>query len=168
VRLLVSAGGITYTVELDEGNGTGLLRVKVDDRDYAIDATNPVPGLYSLLVRGKVYSAAIWQRRGRREVQLGQWSTSVEVIPAQSRRPSAKPAATRGGRQEITAPMSGRVVQVLVQPGQTVQEGESLVLIEAMKMETEIRAIAPGHVSDIQVAVDTAVEAGQLLVVIEP
>jgi biotin carboxyl carrier protein len=64
--------------------------------------------------------------------------------------------------------MSGRVVQVLVQPGQTVQEGESLVLIEAMKMETEIRAIAPGHVSDIQVAVDTAVEAGQLLVVIEP
>ena len=168
MRLLVNAGGVTHTVELDEGNGTGLVRVKVDDREYLIDATNPSPGLYSLLVHGKVYSAAVWQRRGRREVQIGHWSTSVEVAPAQTQRPSAKPAAALGGRQEITAPMSGRVVQVLVQPGQTVQEGESLVIIEAMKMETEIRAIAPGQVRDIQVAVDTAVEAGQVLLVIEP
>jgi biotin carboxyl carrier protein len=64
--------------------------------------------------------------------------------------------------------MSGRVVQVLVQPGQTVQAGESLVIIEAMKMETEIRAMAPGQVKDLQVSVDTAVEAGELLLVIEP
>jgi oxaloacetate decarboxylase alpha subunit len=168
VRLLVTAGGVTHTVELDEGTDTGLIRVKVDDREYLIDAANPAPGVYSLLVRGTVYRAWVWQRRGRREVQIGPWSTSVEVAPAQARRPSAKSAADLGGRQEITAPMSGRVVQVLVQPGQTVQEGESLVIIEAMKMETEIRAIAPGHVRDIRVAVDTAVEAGQLLVVVEP
>ena len=64
--------------------------------------------------------------------------------------------------------MSGRVVQVLVQPGQMVQDGESLVIIEAMKMETEIRAIAPGQVREIQVSVDTAVETGQILVVVEP
>ena len=168
MRLLVDAGGVTHTVELDEGNGTGLIRVKVDDREYLIDATNPAPGLYSLLVHGKVYSAAVWQRRNRHEVQVGNWSTSVEVVPAQLQRPSAKPAAARGGRQEITAPMSGRVIQVLVQPGQTVQEGESLVIIEAMKMETEIRAIAPGQVRDVQVSLDTAVEAGQVLLVIEP
>jgi biotin carboxyl carrier protein len=168
VRLLVIAGGVTHTVELDEGTDTGLIRVKVDDREYLIDAANPAPGLYSLLVRGTIYRAWVWQRRGRHEVQSGPWSTSVEVAPAQARRPSAKSAVALGGRQEITAPMSGRVVQVLVQPGQTVQEGESLVIIEAMKMETEIRAIAPGHVRDIRVAVDTAVEAGQLLVVVEP
>ena len=167
MRLLVNAGGVTYTVELDEGNGTGLVRVRVDDREYVIDATNPAPGLYSLLVHGKVYNAAVWQRRGRREVQIGQWSTSVEVASAQTQRPSAKPTAALSGRQEITAPMSGRVIQVLVQPGQTVQAGESLVIIEAMKMETEIRAIAPGQVRNIQAAVDTAVEAGQLLLVIE-
>lgn len=168
MRLLVNAGGITHTVELDEGNGTGLIRVKVDEREYLIDATSPSPGLYSLVVHGKVYSALVWQRRSRREVQIGHWSTSVEVAPAQTQRPSAKPAAALGGRQEIAAPMSGRVIQVLVQPGQTVQEGESLVIIEAMKMETEIRAIARGQVKDLQVSVDTAVEAGQLLLVIEP
>jgi biotin carboxyl carrier protein len=168
VRLLVNAGGVTHRVELDEGNGTGLIRVKVDEREYLIDATNPSPGVYSLVVHGKVYNALVWQRRGRREVQVGHWSASVEVVPAQGQRPSAKPAAALGGRQEITAPMSGRVVQVVVQPGQTVQDGESLMIIEAMKMETEIRAIAPGQVKDIQVSVDMAVEAGQLLLVIEP
>jgi biotin carboxyl carrier protein len=168
VRLLANVGGVTHTVELDDGNGTGLIRVKVDEREYLLDATNPSPGVYSLVVHGKVYNALVWQRRGRREVQVGHWSTSVEVVPAQGQRPSAKPAAALGGRQEITAPMSGRVVQVLVQPGQTVQDGESLVIIEAMKMETEIRAIAPGQVKDIQVSVDMAVEVGQLLLAIEP
>jgi biotin carboxyl carrier protein len=63
--------------------------------------------------------------------------------------------------------MSGRVVQVLVQPGQSVQDGERLVIIEAMKMETEIRATARGQVKDIQVSADMAVETGQLLLIIE-
>jgi biotin carboxyl carrier protein len=167
VRLLANAGGVTHTVELDEGNGTGFVRVKVDDREYLIDVANPAPGHYSLVVRGKVFSAFVWQRRGRREVQVGGRSASVEVVSAQGPRPSARPAAAVGGRQEITAPMSGRVVQVLVQPGQTVEDGESLVIIEAMKMETEIRAVARGQVKDIRVSANLAVEAGQLLLVID-
>jgi len=167
VQLLASAGGVTHTVELDEGNGTGLVRVKVDERDYLIDVTNPSPGLYSLVVHGKVFSAFVSQRRGKHEVQVGNWSSSIEVTPAQRLRPSATSAAVVSGRQEVTAPMSGRVVQVLVHNGQMVQDGESLVIIEAMKMETEIRAVARGQVKDIRVAADMAVEAGQLLLVVE-
>jgi oxaloacetate decarboxylase alpha subunit len=167
VRLLASAGGVPHTVELDDGNGTGLIRVKVDEREYLIDVTNPSPGLYSVVVSGQVFSAVVSQRRGKREVQVGNWLVSVEVAPAQGQRPSTKAVAAIGARQEITAPMSGRVVQVLVQPGQTVQDGESLVIIEAMKMETEIRAVARGQVKDVQVTADMAVEAGQLLLVVE-
>jgi oxaloacetate decarboxylase alpha subunit len=63
--------------------------------------------------------------------------------------------------------MSGRVIQVLVQPGQMVQDGERLVIIEAMKMETEIRASARGQVKELRVDADMAVEAGQLLLIIE-
>jgi biotin carboxyl carrier protein len=168
VRLLASAGGVTHTVELDEGSGTGLVRLKVDEREYLIDVTNPAPGLYSLVVRGQVFSAVVSQRRGKREVQIGNWMASVEVAPAQGQRPSTKSATAAGGRQEITAPMPGRVVQVLVQPGQTVRDGESLVIIEAMKMETEVRAVAGGQVKDIQVQAGMAVESGELLLVIEP
>jgi biotin carboxyl carrier protein len=167
VRLLANVGGVTHTVELDDGNWTGLVRVKVDAREYLIDVTNPSPGFYSLVVHGKVFSAFVSQRRGKREVQVGHWSASIDVASAQGQRPAAKSAAVIGGRQEITAPMSGRVVRVLVDNGQIVQDGESLVILEAMKMETEIRAAARGQVKGIQVAADMAVEAGQLLLVVE-
>ena len=167
MRLLASAGGVTHTVELDEGYGTGLVRVKVDEREYLIDATNPSAGLYSLVIHGKVYSAVVWQRRGRREVQIGHWSSSIEVVPAQAQRPSAKPGSTVGGRQEVTAPMSGRVVQVLVQPGQMVQDGESLVIIEAMKMMNQIESDKAGKITAIMATNGDPVEFGQPLFVIE-
>lgn len=167
MRLLANVGGVAHRVEVDEGNGTGLVRVTVDEREYVIDVTSPSPGLYSLIANGKVFNAFVSLRRGRREVQIGAWTTSVEIGPAQGQRPSGRSATTVSGRQEITAPMSGRVVQVLVQDGQTVQDGESLVIIEAMKMETEIRAVARGQIKEVQVQAGMAVEAGQLLLVVE-
>jgi biotin carboxyl carrier protein len=167
VRLLASVGGVPHTIEVDEANGTALLRVKVDQREYLVDVSTPSPGHYALLVDGKVFSAFVSERRGAREVQVGGMSARVELGPAQGQRPSAKSAAALSGRQEITAPMSGRVVQVLVHQGQTVQDGESLVILEAMKMETEIRSVARGQVKDIRVEAGMAVEAGQLLLVVE-
>ena len=166
MRLLANVGGVTHTIEVDEGDGPGLVRVIVDDREYVVDVTTPSPGVYSLLAQDQVFSAVVSPRRGRREVQIGAWTTSVEIGPAQGRRPTTRASASTSGRQEITAPMSGRIIQVLVQDGQVVQEGESLVIIEAMKMETEIRAVAHGKVKDIQVQAGMAVEAGQLLLVV--
>jgi oxaloacetate decarboxylase alpha subunit len=167
VRLQASADGTTYNLDLDPGEGTGPIRVTVDDREYLLDVTNPAPGVYSLLVDGKVLTAYVWSRRGKLEVQIGAWTTSVEVGPLQSKRPVAKAAAGVAGRQEITAPMSGRVVQVLVHHEQVVQEGDSLVIVEAMKMETEIRAPISGLVKEVQVQPGMAVETGQLLLVVE-
>jgi biotin carboxyl carrier protein len=166
VQLVANVGGVTHTIEVDEGDGPGFVRVVVDDREYVVDVATPLPGFYSLLAQEQVFSVVVSLRRGRREVQIGAWTTSVEISPAQGRRPTTRSAASTGGRQEVTAPMSGRIVQVLVQDGQVVQEGESLVIIEAMKMETEIRAVAHGQVKDIQVEAGMAVEEGQLLLVV--
>jgi oxaloacetate decarboxylase alpha subunit len=167
VRLLANISGVTHTIEVNDDTDTGLIRVMVDDREYVIDVTIPSPGLYSLLANGQVFSTFVAQRRGRREVQIGEWSASIEIGPAQGQRPSAKSTTTVRGRQEIAAPMSGRVVQVLVQDGQTVQDGESLVIIEAMKMETEIRSVVQGQVKEIRVQAGMAVEAGQVLLIVE-
>lgn len=167
MRLHANLAGVTHTIEVDESNETGLLRVTVDGREYLIDVTTPAPGTYALLAGGRVFRAFVWERRGRREVQVGDLAMSVEIASAQRQRPSARAAATVSGRQDITAPMSGRVVQVLVEDGQTVQDGESLVIIEAMKMETEIRAVAGGQVREIRVQAGMAVEAGQTLLVVE-
>lgn len=167
MRLYAKVGDEMHAVEVDESPTLGPLRVTVDGRQYLVEVTSPAPGSFTLLIDGRVIQAFVWERRGQREVQIGAVTTRVEIGPAQSRRPSARSAARVSGRQEISAPMSGRVVQVLVRAGQSVQEGESLVIIEAMKMETEIRAVASGQVQEIQVQAGMAVEAGQVLVVVE-
>jgi oxaloacetate decarboxylase alpha subunit len=166
VRLVAEVDGKPALIDIDADHPLGLIRVAVDDREYVLDVAQPSPGLYSLLLDGRVLNAYVALRRGKREVRLGGWTASVDIAPARGRRP-ATAAVGVGGRQEIAAPMSGRVVQVLVHRGQHVQEGESLVIIEAMKMETEIRSPIRGQVKDVQVQAGMAVETGQLLLVVE-
>ena len=63
--------------------------------------------------------------------------------------------------------MPGKIVKVLVKPGDTVAARQGLVVIEAMKMENELRATRDGHVKDVHVAEGDLVDAGRLLAVIE-
>ncbi len=167
MRLQVNAEGTTQTIEIDEGDGKGLVRVKLAEREYVVDVTTPAPGLYSLMLEGKVVTAYVSPRRGRHEIQVGRWSTTVEVAQPQRRGPSTKAAAVVSGRQEIAAPMPGRIVQVLVNDNDTVQEGTGLVIVEAMKMETEIRSPIAGHVKQLSVQTGMTVDTGQLLLVVE-
>ncbi|XVX22042.1 biotin/lipoyl-containing protein [Actinomycetota bacterium] len=75
--------------------------------------------------------------------------------------PAAAPVMTGNG---VKAPLSGSVSKVLVEKGQSVQAGETLVVLEAMKMETEITAPADGVVSEVAVKVGDTVTGGQVLV----
>ena len=94
-------------------------------------------------------------------------SVDVPVLVDGRRRRTGSGSASGSGEQRITAPMPGRVVRVLVKPGDEVTARQGLVVIEAMKMENELRAIRPGRVREVVVSEATSVEAGRLLVVIE-
>ena len=71
-----------------------------------------------------------------------------------------------GGPQQIVAPMPGRVVKILVKPGDAVEARQGVIVVEAMKMENELRATGPGTVSEVRVAEGASVEANSVLVVI--
>ena len=71
------------------------------------------------------------------------------------------------GEQRVVAPMAGRVMRVLVAPGDEVTASQGVVVVEAMKMENELRAQRAGRVKDVSVSAGTSVEAGRVLVVIE-
>jgi biotin carboxyl carrier protein len=74
-------------------------------------------------------------------------------------------AATRG--QTLTAPLPGKITHVAVRPGDPVRPGDTLVVIEAMKMENEFKATAPGTVAEVRVQPGQAVNPGDVLVVVE-
>lgn len=83
------------------------------------------------------------------------------------RRGSGAGAAAPAGPVRVTAPMPGRVLRVLVQPGAPVVRRQPLLVIEAMKMENELRAPQAGTVLEVRAAEGTPVDAGMVLVVIE-
>ena len=79
--------------------------------------------------------------------------------------PAAAPAAVAAG-ESVTAPMPGNILKVLVSPGQQVSEGDTLVILEAMKMENEVVAPRAGSVAQVLVAKGSTVETGAALVVL--
>lgn len=121
----------------------------------------------SLLLDGT--SFALWARGGRGgawELELDGRAFSAEVLDPRSdrvRRLSAKAAAS-AKVAPLKAPMPGLVVQVSVDEGEVVAAGDTLLIVEAMKMENELRALAAAKVKRLLATPGDAVEKGQLLV----
>jgi biotin carboxyl carrier protein len=107
---------------------------------------------------------------GQYTIHLDGFRFEVEALDERMRaiRQLASPAARSPGPTTLSAPMPGLVVRVLVQAGDQVQAGQGVVVIEAMKMENELRAPTAGVVRSVPVGPGNAVEKGVILVEFEP
>jgi biotin carboxyl carrier protein len=124
------------------------------------------PGVYSVIHAGRSFEARVTAVADGFSVEVNGRRFHVEVRdPRNARRRSD--AGLGGGRQNILAPMPGKVVRLLVQPGDTVEAGQGLVVVEAMKMQNEMKCAHAGTVREVRAAVGDTVAAGQVLVVIE-
>ncbi len=94
-------------------------------------------------------------------------STAVSVNGRRTGRGAADTGGGAHGEQRVVAPMPGRVVRVLVNAGDDVEARQPVVVVEAMKMENELRSPKTGRVKDVAVATGASVEAGRVLMVIE-
>ncbi|MFQ5843795.1 MAG: biotin/lipoyl-containing protein [Planctomycetota bacterium] len=150
------------TVEADE-QGTF---VRVDGRRYRVDLEHiGATGAYTLLVDGRSYEFALHDREGSGErIELtgaaGRFSVLVEDERTRAAREVAAPPAAAKGPAVIHAIMPGMVREVLVREGGSVKKGAALLILEAMKMQNEIRADRPGTVSRVHVRAGATVEKG--------
>ncbi len=153
--------------------------VSVDGRTWHIDAARVDRYTLSLVVAAREPGGADGHGGASHEVVLvpGGGSGTLEVhvdgsriavAPNGRRRWGSRDAGLQAGDgpQQITAPMPGKIVRVLVQTGEAVCARQSLVVIEAMKMENELRAGRDGTVADIRVREGMSVDAGALLVLL--
>lgn len=111
---------------------------------------------YEINVDGQVYKVTLREVSEEEATQVAK--TSHEISP------SEKPK--NGGGKEVPAPMAGNILSVNVKTGDTVNAGDTLVILEAMKMENEIVSPTDGVVSSILVQSNQTVESGELLVVL--
>jgi biotin carboxyl carrier protein len=154
-----------------------LLQVTIDGRTVAVDAKRIGDLELSLLVtpeggtepvRSVDASLAAHRTAGDFDVHVAGRTIPVQVRVAGGFGRQKKAGAAQGtGPQRITAPMPGKIVRVLVKPGDEVKARQGLVVVEAMKMENELRAARDGRVRDVAVTEGQSVDAGALLLVVE-
>jgi biotin carboxyl carrier protein len=120
-------------------------------------------GAWSILIDGRSYTV---HALGRGEVSVNGRVFRVEVLDPRGPR-GRRGAGERTGPQVVAASMPGRVVRVLVTPGQQVVAGQRLIVVEAMKMQNEMKAPRAGRVASVKAEAGATVSAGDILVVIE-
>lgn len=132
----------------------------------AVSALEVEPGIYSVLLDGRSFEARIEPAGDNWAVTIRGRRFEIEVVdPRRMRRGSA---ALRGqGRAQVAAPMPGRVVRVLAAEGDAVEAGQGLVVIEAMKMQNELKAPKAGRLAVLHAKEGQAVAAGETLAAIE-
>jgi biotin carboxyl carrier protein len=140
------------------------LEVVLDGRPLAVDAVFEGERFASLLVGDRSHDAALERVEGGYRVHLREGA--LLVVIQESRGGVRPPARRASGPSRLVSPMPGRVVRVLAEAGAGVEAGQGLVVVEAMKMENELRAPRAGRLAEVAVREGQTVEAGALLAVI--
>jgi len=162
VRLDATALGRTIRVEVREQDGR--YHLELDGTPMVVDLVETGDHFASLVVGGESHEVGLVPTPDGYRVHVGAHSVVVRVQDAA--RGATAPTSRDEGPARVVAPMPGRVVRVLTAAGRTVEPGEGLVVVEAMKMENELRSPRGGAVTEVKVEEGQAVEAGALLVVV--
>jgi biotin carboxyl carrier protein len=148
---------VPLSVELlDDG------RIRVDDRVESVSIAGGGPGRLSIICGTRSYVA----RLAGNHVFVGCRRLQVRVVDPRAFARGARHSPSEG-KQTLTAPMPGRVVRILKRAGERVEPGDGIVVVEAMKMQNELKASEAGTVASISAAEGDAVSAGQVLATIE-
>ena len=140
---------------------------KLDGREMPLDVVSAQDGMLSLLLQGKSYEVKQETVGTESNVVVGQERFNASIRDPRSFRSRRRSGAGEQGVMKIKAPMPGKVVRILAPAGSQVEIGQSVVVIEAMKMQNELKAPKTGVVKKINVEEGAAVDAGQALAEVE-
>jgi biotin carboxyl carrier protein len=161
MKLQAAAEGEKHEVEITRDGDR--LTARVDDRDYELDVSEPEPGVLLFKHNGRVYEA--FAHGGT--VLIGGRSFDISIIDPKRLRGSAIAAGDEHGHAEIKTAMPGKVVRILKAVGDALTKGDGVIVVEAMKMQNEMKSPKDGSVKEIRVSEGDTVGAGDILVVIE-
>jgi biotin carboxyl carrier protein len=166
VWLTGPSGKKLRTVELERD--AGRLRITLDGRSIDADAVEIDPNTLSLLLEGRSCEVRFIQLPdGLLKIQVGEQEFAAEVADPRAWRGRQHGSLEAEGRQQVVAPMPGKVVRLLVSQGDRVEAGQGLLVVEAMKMQNEIRSPKSGIVERLQVKEGQPVNAGDVLAWVE-
>jgi biotin carboxyl carrier protein len=163
----VAIDGTVFRLDLDLDRETGGWRCLLDGRDVQIDAVLAQPDVLSIVIAGRVYQIRRERLASDLRIWVGDQSYAAEVSDPRSLRSRKARADSGKGPRPLVAPMPGKVVRFLVGVNSPVEAGQGVVVVEAMKMQNEIKSPKKGTVLKLAVAEGAAVNAGDVLAIVE-
>jgi biotin carboxyl carrier protein len=162
MKYVATIGDTEFNIEiLDKG------RISVNGKVMEVDFEN-ISGqpVYSMVIDGRSYEAYVYEGEEELQVLLLGQQYPVQVQDEREKRLRAAAGGKLGdsGEFNLKAPMPGLVISVAVEPGQQVEKGAVLVILESMKMQNELRAPRAGTVTRVKVRAGETVEQRQTLV----
>jgi biotin carboxyl carrier protein len=153
-------------VELDRN--ADYWRITLDGHLLGADAVEIAPHTFSILLRGQSHEIRVTPSPdGTLTLQTGLEEFTAEVVDPRAWSGRRHSVLEAEGRQQVVAPMPGKVVRLLVRAGDAVEAGQGLLVVEAMKMQNEIRSPKSGTVERLLVQEGQAVNAGEILAWVE-
>jgi biotin carboxyl carrier protein len=160
----ISIDGQNYRLDLNQVEGRWSCRL--NGRDFEAEAVLTRPEVLSLRIANLVFEVKSERVANELHLWVGSKRFAVEVRDPRSLRGRARRGDDHGPRK-ITAPMPGKVVRLLVHEGERVEPGRGVAVVEAMKMQNEIKSPKQGTVRKILVGEGAAVNAGDVLAIVE-
>ncbi len=163
---LAEIGEDTHRIEVHAA-GDSAFTVEIDGAPRLVDSRRIGPNSYSLLIDGHSVVADVAVDGDQYVVLIAGEIFRLRLVDEHRRQVTLGEPEEEKGRREVRALMPGKIVEVLVQVGDTVVRDQGVLIMEAMKMENEVKSPAAGEVKEIFVRPGQAVESGQVLAVIE-
>jgi acetyl/propionyl-CoA carboxylase alpha subunit len=160
----VTIDGKNYRLELSRADGRWSCRL--EGRQVEVEAVLARPDVLSLRIGNLAYEIKSERVANDLYLWVGDTGFTVEVRDPRSLRDRSRAADDHGPRK-ITAPMPGKVLRLLVQEGEDVEAGAGVAVVEAMKMQNEIKSPKKGTIQKLLVSAGAAVNAGDVLAIVE-
>jgi biotin carboxyl carrier protein len=160
----ISIDGTNYRLELSQIEGRWACRL--DGREIEVDAVLARPDVLSLRLGNKAYEVKCERVGSDLHLWVGSVRCDAEVRDPRSLRSRARAVDDHGPRK-LTAPMPGKVVRILLREGADVDAGTGVLVVEAMKMQNEVKSPKKGKIQKIVVREGAAVNAGDVLGIVE-
>ena len=163
----VVIGGNRRSVEIfHSADQRSRVTVNIDGRNVEADAVKIAPFVYSILLNGRSFEVRGEIEPSGLSLHIGGVKYRVEIADPRSWRRERSAGINPSGPQQVAASMAGKVVRVLVKQGDRVESGQGLLVVEAMKMQNEIRAPKAGIVDRLSAKQGQSVSPGEILAVI--
>ncbi len=155
---------------LDVQRETARVSATIDSRSYKLEVREPEACTYLFITAGRVFECRVDKAgatRGAYQVHVGGDTYNITLSDPKRLRDTKSSGADADGRASVVASMPGKVVRVLVEQGAEVAAGAGLVIVEAMKMQNEMKSPKAGTVVEIHAQAGATVSAGEVLIVVE-